>query len=292
MITATFQFAGGTIIGRDHVGSGTLLVGKNNQDALRWQLHDSFAIGIVSDGCGSAKHSEIGATVGSALILSAASHKLRQLRGRLPPATGALFWEGVRRNVVAQLRVLASQMAGDESFSQVVRDHFLFTALVVVITEESTEIAGIGDGVFALNGEIVEIPSEEGNRPLYLGYDLVDTEFSATPALYHFKVHRRIATSEVQSVLIGTDGVAELARLSEARLPGRTEPIGPLSQFWDLDRYFMNPDAIRRRLASINSEVMTLRPGGDGIRADRGRLHDDTTVLVARRNPSTSHSAT
>jgi hypothetical protein len=56
-----------------------------------------------------------------------------------------------------------------------------------------------------------------------------------------------------------------------------------LSQFWEEDRYFRNPDALRRRLALINSEYTHLdREAGVLIR-EPGLLPDDTTLVAIRR---------
>jgi hypothetical protein len=59
--------------------------------------------------------------------------------------------------------------------------------------------------------------------------------------------------------------------------------VGPLSQFWTDDRYFANPDALRRRLTLINRE--SVRADFESRRLVRtpGLLPDDTTVVVLRR---------
>jgi len=51
-----FEYASGSIIGRNHV-----LAGKNNQDAYHISVNERFIAVVVCDGCGSGKHSEVGA---------------------------------------------------------------------------------------------------------------------------------------------------------------------------------------------------------------------------------------
>jgi hypothetical protein len=91
--------------------------------------------------------------------------------------------------------------------------------------------------------------------------------------------------------LIGTDGAADLEAAAEARLPGREEPLGPLAQFWEQDRYYENADAVRRRLFLANREAPRMssdavagqcRPGTTSA-SDKPLLPDDTTLVVLRR---------
>jgi hypothetical protein len=62
-----------------------------------------------------------------------------------------------------------------------------------------------------------------------------------------------------------------LRDLSSRPIPGRSEDVGPLSQFWTDDAYYENRDMVRRRLAVLNR-------GRHG-----GLLADDTTLVVVRR---------
>jgi len=66
-------------------------------------------------------------------------------------------------------------------------------------------------------------------------------------------------------------------------IPGRSEIVGPISQFWGEDRYFENPDGVRRRLALINNEHQTIDWRKQTIERTAGRLPDDTTLIVIRR---------
>jgi hypothetical protein len=67
-----------------------------------------------------------------------------------------------------------------------------------------------------------------------------------------------------------------------AGLGATAEPFGPLSQFWDEDHYYENPDAVRRRLVLANRPLVRGEQRASGRRAS-GLLPDDTTIAVVRR---------
>ncbi|WP_261890540.1 hypothetical protein [Acaryochloris marina] len=68
---------------------------------------------------------------------------------------------------------------------------------------------------------------------------LWNTEKGLDP--FQLQIYAQHPTEQVQSVLIGSDGVGDL--VSSRRLsPGKSELVGPLNQFWCCDRYFQNPD--------------------------------------------------
>ena len=68
-----FEYAIGSIIGRNHV-----LAGKNNQDAYRIVANEKFIIAVMCDGCGSGKHSEVGAKLGARVVSNALADILNQ----------------------------------------------------------------------------------------------------------------------------------------------------------------------------------------------------------------------
>jgi hypothetical protein len=159
-------------------------------------------------------------------------------------------------------------------YEQTLGDFFLFTIVGVVVTRTLALVFSLGDGLYVLNGSITRLGPFPDNTPPYLVYGLVE---SSLPPFFHdlltFQVHALCPAAAVESVLIGTDGVADLQRIADHPLPGSTELVGPLEQFWLEDRYFRNADLVRRRLARAN------------IRLDDagGELADDTTLVVLRR---------
>lgn len=277
-----FEIAGGTIVGRDHI-----LSNKNNHDSYYWTLDENTTIAIVCDGCGSGKHSEVGAKLGVRLLGEAMRKNLDYFRCFSENNQDTTpFWERVRKDTLANIRVLTNSLG--ESFSQTVNDYFLFTVVGVLITERKTTFFSIGDGVMVLNGEVIEIGPFPGNAPPYIGYDLVESSLSDTaPELLKFTIHETLETENVESILIGTDGVTDLANITSENYPGKDKIIGPLSQFWEEDRYFKNPDMIRRTLSLINKDsVKYIRNSEDSIvniRKENGLLHDDTTLVSIRR---------
>ena len=95
-----------------------------------------------------------------------------------------------------------------------------------------------------------------------------------------FAIHSVIHIEELETFLIGSDGVLDLRDATDQTLPGSSEQIGPLSQFWSEDRYFTK-SGIRKRLARMQSRQLNHSlPGGP---IDEGRLRDDTTLIVGRR---------
>ena len=113
------------------------------------------------------------------------------------------------------------------------------------------------------------------NAPPYVAYGLL------RPA-EGFAVLRRLDTTALDSLLIGTDGAADLAALAGARVPGTDEPVGPLARWWQDDRFFRNPDAVRRRLALLNSPGWR-RDSAGRLAPEPPLLRDDTTLVALRR---------
>lgn len=284
-MNSLFEIAGGTVTGRDHVGRGNLLFGKNNQDAFSYRVTEDVIVAVVCDGCSDGLHNEVGAHLGAQLVSAAVveqtAHYRKRLAGEASVDAIAQLLERVRQKTVSELRLLAQLMTGvDGSISSTVGDYFLFTIVGVLITREITVIFSIGDGVFVLNGAITRLGPFPGNAPPYMAYAMVRS--SIDERLLRFQVHAQLPTKDVQSLLIGCDGVEDLIDASEHSIPGgRLGAVGPISRFWEENRYF-KPDQIRRRLALINSEVVCLDSESKQLKRDTGLLPDDTTFVVMR----------
>lgn len=163
------------------------------------------------------------------------------------------------------------QMGGN--YRETIESYFLFTITGVVLLPDVV-FFGLGDGVTAINGDIWSW-SFTGNAPPYLGYQLLDTDLA--PDELRIRVRHTIAPHELDSFLIGCDGVGDFQRVgNECRmLPGMAARVGPLSQFWSEDSYFTNPAAISRRLKVIARDWPLRDP-------EHGLLPDDTTIIVGR----------
>jgi Protein phosphatase 2C len=267
----TVKIAGGSVIGREH-----RRVGRNNQDALAWRRGPGGAVAVVCDGCSAGRRSEVGAALGARLWC-------RKLGERLE-AGGALddraLWLDVRDAVLAALGGVAAALGGD--LAEVVHEHFLFTSVVAAWTEAHAAVFAIGDGVVGFDGETRALGPFPDNQPPYLGYGLL----GPAPAPTVLEVR---PAGAVEAILIASDGAARFGEDGARDAAG--EPLGPLAQLVSGDRWFRNPDAIRRRLAVANREDTWFDPARGTIARRGAPLDDDTTIVVLRRAPRTTDTA-
>jgi len=262
-IAGSYEIAGGTVTGRSH-----LLAGKPNQDAYAFVSRGEILVAAVCDGCGSGAHSEVGAQLGARIGTARLAERLEGGAQLDDPA----LWDGLRADLLGALRDLAAAMGG--GLARTVTDHFLFTVVGLALVGDRGCVFAAGDGIAAVDGVITRLGPFPGNEPPYLGYGLLEPHAPGFSTVRAFEGAR--------SVLLGSDGAADLADLAARSLPGGGE-VGPISRFWEDDRYFHNRDAVRRRLALVNRDVT--RPLWEERRIERetGLLDDDTTVVVVRR---------
>jgi hypothetical protein len=285
-----FQVAAGSVVGRDHLKD---LGWRNNQDAYFTHASDTCILAIVADGSSAAErsivsHNEVGAKLGVRILGQCI---LEKMDGYLDPGQPGVFpWESVREEILTTIENLTHAMGGG-SFSATIREHFLFTLVGALVTQYDTFVFSIGDGVVIVNGNVTRIGPFPDNQPPYLCYSLVKS--SIDPRLCTFAIHHEAPTETISSILVGTDGVVELMEAVDKPLPGKIisapekpgSRVGPISQFWTDDRYFTNPDQVRRKLALVNNASVRLEQT-ELIRF-HGLLEDDTTIAVIRRKPST-----
>lgn len=264
-----FELAGGSITGREHSR-----LGKNNQDAFAWYRSEDYLIAIVSDGCGSGAHSEVGAKLGVRLTITAIQQSLQEDDQSLNHEAG---WKRLQNRLLAQLQRFAEQLGGE--LEQTVQNYLLFTIVGGVITPEQTTLFALGDGVFVINGQVCHLGPFPGNAPPYLAYGLLDQGGDA----FQLKPVQQFSTSNLESLLIGSDGVDDLIQVAHQTLPGRSEPVGSITQFWQDDRYFHNSDQVRRRLSMINREAIRLDNQTQQLLKHPGLLPDDTTLITIRK---------
>ena len=264
-----FELVGGSVIGREH-----LRVGKNNQDAYGWNVTETGAIAVVCDGCGSGIHSEVGAKLGARMIVETLH---RSLKDGLC-LEHEEFWQTIQQKLLNQLQQVAEQLGGERA--KTVRDYLLFTIVGVVITPAITSVFTLGDGVIAVNDQVMQLGPFANNAPPYLAYGLLKGNVSESLPIKALQV---LPTKQVQSLLLGSDGVSDLMEVAKHPLPGRSDVVGDIAQFWQDERYFRNPDQVRRRLALINREVTILNPQAQQCLKQPGLLLDDTTLIVIRR---------
>ena len=267
-----FEIAGGSVPGRSH-----LLAGKCNQDAFHWGVEERSLVAVVCDGCGSGAESEVGSALGARLVVAEVARAIG-LGGDLDSPA---LWEEVRKNVLDRLSDLVGAMGGKRSV--LVSELFLFTVVGLAVSADRAVIFAAGDGLFAVGDEVTRLGPFPRNEPPYLGYGLLD-EDPLGPSSPRLLVHRSFPASVLDTVLLGTDGAADLLDLADRLVPGgEGEVVGPLRRFWEEPHHFTNRDAVRRRLARINREITRPVWSERRLAKEPGLLEDDTTVVVIRR---------
>jgi hypothetical protein len=252
-----FHVAGGSVTGRSHT-----LSGRANQDAWHARAEGEHLVAVVADGCGSGAHSEVGAQLGARI---AAAALLRRLAEGAALDDGAL-WEALRDDVLAALRPVA--LAAGGRLADVVSEMFLFTLVGVAVRGERGCVFAAGDGVAAIDGEVVRLGPFPGDAPPYLGYGLLGREGAPRLAVV------RAFDGEARTILVGTDGAAALADLGDG---------GSFRALWEEERHFRNRDALRRTLALYNREEVRPNWAERRLERRRGSLEDDATVVVLKR---------
>jgi hypothetical protein len=274
-ILNNFEIAYGSILGRDH-----LVASKNNHDAYAIKRSPNGLVAVVCDGCGSGTHSEVGSKIAANVISESIINQLNRY-GKSMDAIPFPRWEAVKLDAITSIYTLAKAMGG--SVSSIIDDYFLFTIIGTIIMPTYTIVFSIGDGVYFVNGKKKELGPFPGNEPPYFSYNITGSKLiNENPSLLNFFENEYLLTSEIESLLIGTDGVSDLVRVAEKNLPGKEEIVGPISQFWENDDFFKFEDAVKMRLGLINRESAKLNPERNGLKKSHGLLPDDTTMVVIR----------
>lgn len=268
-----YEVAGGTVSGKDHIRSN-----KNNHDAYHFESSKDMIAGVVCDGCGSGSHSEVGSKIGATLIIQ---QLFRQYAADEKAFGDSPIYETLRRvqrSVLSHIQVLADSMGG--SFSETIKNYFLFTALGFVVTRYTSCTFAVGDGILVHDGHETKLEPGQGgfNEPDYLSYSIVNTPRQSSGIRLITQV-----SSGMESILVGTDGMHQLAMAAQKNIPGKAEKVGPIAQFWKTDRFFKNPYAISHRLNLINRTVSKVDYETRGVTEEHGPLTDDTTLVVIRR---------
>jgi hypothetical protein len=270
-----FEIAFGSVSGSDHRRSD-----KNNQDAIYCQETENSIVAVICDGCSEGKHSEIGARLGANILTQHIRHYFSDCLPNPWLFHDAL--ESSRIHTIAQLRELAKSMSSEKELTQLIIDCFLFTVIGVYIDNRVATIFSIGDGVHILNDVITELGPFPNNEPPYLAYGGL-IKSSEKDLVFDLRQQIFCLVDGVNSILIGTDGVTNLIKSSNSKIPGKNELVGDISQFWADDRYFINKDMVRRKLSLVNREIITPAWDEHFLSREKGLLPDDTSLVVIRR---------
>lgn len=291
-----WSLAGGTIVGRDHVGMGGTLTGVNNQDAMFAMMADDYFLGIVCDGCSEGTNSEVGAKF-LARIVAKAVLKYRKdgtFRSVLPK---------IQEEIISEMRSYAEGLAIEGtvwSVPKVAEQFFLATILGLYISENESVFFGIGDGAYGYDDRIKVLKPFGENDPAYIGYHLYDEwpEHIGTRDLRIYDSLPSYKTPEV--VWIGTDGFGELRDFQGRKFPGTQESIPSIRRLLEDSALYepTNAGMLNGKLRSLQQESMRIDavskqepiPGGGQrfivevreVRAS-GLLMDDATVIALKR---------
>ena len=250
-----------SVRGRDH-----LRVARNNQDAAAACVGDDVLVAVVTDGCSAGASSEVGARFAAAWL---SRWVPRLVRANEP----ARVWiDDVSQSLLAALSPIARALSPSRrDLPASVHDFLLFSFVAIVVERERTVVFGAGDGLYAIDGASVVLDPGPQNAPAYISYALLEDQVGGGFATRERAIlHCELATRDVRSVLVGTDGAAELVSPSGAddRLRDGTRR-GDLAQF-EHARYAKNPSLLQKRLTVLGESAASFR--------------DDTTIaLVLRR---------
>ena len=195
-----FQLRSGLVPGRSHI-----LEGRNCQDALcstTFEINgQNYIVGVIADGCGEGKHSEVGAQLAVQYVPYALRNLLQQ-EVALADAPALLFGKLVDFLISI---VNGYGFVDTHECMQFVHNHLLFTLLGFVLTPADTLIFAAGDGIILINEEIHL--REQNNTPTYIGYHLIDQRYLQTPVSPlpgAFDVYN-VPSPTLQKLAIGSD---------------------------------------------------------------------------------------
>jgi hypothetical protein len=249
-----------------------VLAGRNCQDAFCCQHDERGLAAVVCDGCSSGRHSEVGAKLGARLVVE----MLRRQLPALDTCTPDDLLETVRRNTLRRFGTLVRAMGSEHVAT--VNTYFLFTVVGTLIGSRRAIVFMLGDGIALLNGHRLDAPTRT-NQPPYLCYGLIESALeSMRPGHLRFRVLADVPSSQIETLALGSDGAHALRNKG-------CEPAasGALSEFWNDDRFFTNPQNLTRRLAQLNRDVKTIDWDARRVERKPGLFLDDAALVIVRR---------
>ena len=276
MAHTNFELTSGSIVGREH-----RLRFRNNQDSSCMARVEGGTVAVVTDGCGSSPHSEVGAQLGARLICKAICNELDRTSGWLQ----RFSWEPVHEEVLSVFDSNAKALGGKYSYA--VKQNFLFTVLGVILAKGRARFFALGDGVFVINGKARVLGPWPGNQPPYYCYRLLETSQTGfTPDALEFTTVDDVRQAALNNFAFGSDGLTYLLEAAEKPLPGMTGLVGPISQFWENDEFY-DPEAYESdgdgRHVFVNRRLNLIGRDWPNRNPQAGHLGDDTTLVAGRR---------
>lgn len=198
-----------------------------------------------------------------------------------------------KRILLDEISSQLDRHCGDDAAKRerMLKEAFLFSFLMAVVTPEWTTVIGLGDGVFGINGDFKALTSSiDARHPCFVGYALrPELELEEQTNL---QAHRPWPTKQVESICIGSDGVMHLLAAEKKALARSESRALNLKQLTDPDKLRANPNFLQAELRQTNVETAAVRIySGNGKVVScgqefrRGFLPDDTTLAVLLRRP-------
>jgi Protein phosphatase 2C len=200
-----FRIASGLSLGQSHQK-----LQYNCQDAYAMHQGDKLIVGVVADGCGAGRYSEVGARLGVQFALEFCKRNFGH-----GTFDAALLLQGM----FAYLHELCDLQQASER-DLFIEEHLLFTLVGFVSTPALTHVFYAGDGYIILNDRVWNL--DAGNRPSYLGRHLLGEKISLFTD--------QIATADLHRLLIATDGLRDMAQ--------------PVTSLLDDDTFFQDERAL------------------------------------------------
>lgn len=255
-LSLTFVPAVGSVRGREHERTG-----RNNQDAWALDARATSLVAVVTDGCGSGSASEVGARLGARLLTAAISRRLIAE----PNSEPTRLLEAAALDTLAVIDETVRRMGGD--YVNTLVEHFLFTVVGAVVQPRETVLFALGDGLLGINGSLRQLEFA-GNAPPYLSYALIPDAVNDLDLVRGIDVVLTTPTRALRSLVLATDGAAQVPDL-----------VGTA----DDPRLIDKPHLLQRRLNVLNRERTRVDWQQGVVRREAGALADDTTVLVLKR---------
>lgn len=237
---------GGSIIGRKHKE-----LDRNNQDGYSFVKAEingySFATGVVTDGCSSGVHSE----VGSLFFAKSIPYVIKQLAEEdlgINEIPNVLF-KLIKKDLENFLNLSNCQSREEEI--QYISENLLFTILGFIVINEEVVCFSCGDGVLAIGNYINPIMQE--NTPSYIGYTLLDQNeiLDTTKIPLDFEIFS-FSINQVEKFALCTDAfMQDLSLLN--------------SEIWELGE---NNRSLQRKLISLSRKE------------NKEYFYDDATIIT------------
>lgn len=277
-----FAYAHGSVQGSRHYA-----LGMNNQDSFATALTETLSIGVVTDGCSRSgaygSHTEVGAQIGATLLVAT----IKQYEASFDKTDTRLWLEKVYTTLTEKIRSLLVLIAADAEW---IKNHWEFSIIGYVISEEKTVIFSCGDGIYSINGERKVIGPFPNNEPPYLLFSLFkEPPPTIDPSALTFTILEEYTTSMVEELWIATDGVEYLYEIDKIKPDNLHYPIVTLEELMNEEKTFKILEGNRpnlyltRTLEKFTKEKMKIDYPNQETHKSQGILHDDTTVIMVKR---------